>query len=144
MTSSPNNIIIVNGAAASGKSWVCKQLSPTQYSYVSFDETRTKDLIDKLKACSPDIPVVVDLHNGVSTFAKRQKDEFASIKIVCIVEDEATIRERMYKRGGTFTVHTAKRMKRVETLRKRPDCIFSGTAEEVLAFLNGGCKSEEV
>jgi dephospho-CoA kinase len=134
----------VNGAAASGKSWVCKQLNPTQYSYVSYDDTRKKDLMDKLKACPSNIPVVVDLHNGVSTFAKRQKDEFTSILVVCIVEDETTIRDRMSKRGGTFTIHTAKRMKRVETLKKRSDCIFSGTAVEVLEFLNNGCKSEKV
>ena len=135
-----HNIIIVNGAAASGKSWVCKQLNPSQYSYVSYDDTRKKDLLDKIKACPSNIPVVVDLHNGVSTFAKRQKDEFASIKVVCIVEDEVTIRARMSGRGGTFTIHTSKRMRRVETLRKRSDCIFSGTAAEVLEFLNGGCK----
>lgn len=128
-------LIIVGGTAASGKSWLCNQLPSTSYSYVSYDKTPKKDVLSVILSKGNLLPVVVDLHNGISTFIKRNSDKFESIELVAIIENEATIRERMIKRGGTFTEHTARRMRRMATLANKEYCKFSGTSEECLQYL---------
>lgn len=128
------NVILIAGTAGSGKSWVCKQLAD-KYHYIEYDKTDKKCLYDTLYEAGKDgCTVLVDPHNGISTIMRRAGNRF-NIKLVCIVEDATIIARRLENRGGKMTQHIEHRIKRIKKLSTYPECIFSGTSDEVLNFL---------
>lgn len=122
------DVILLCGAPASGKSWVGKQL--TKYSYISHDDTSSKNLIYSM--LNADKPIVYDPTIGISTFMKNTSHYF-NFKLIVIEEDIDVIKNRMLSRDGKITPTIEKRCKRMRQLSNK--AIFSGTSEEVLKYL---------
>ena len=126
-------LYLVCGCAGSGKSWVCKQLTD-KFTYISQDEHRKKDHVDLLRAAGAlTKPILHDANIKISTFIRRHSDEF-DIHAVFIIEDEATVKQRIESRGGIFTDHIPKRMD-VMVKRSAKYGEFAGTSGQVLEYL---------
>lgn len=124
------DLYIVAGCPASGKSWVCEQLMD-KFSYVSYDNVnKNYHVYELLKNNSK--PLLYDPTIKVSTFTKRYGHLF-NIRLIVIVEDKTTIDQRMTARGGKVTNTIERRIKRMNNLSKK--CEFSGTSSEVLEYL---------
>lgn len=128
-------IYLLIGAPSAGKSWVANQLTD-KFTYVSYDGTRKKDHLDLLREASKQTnPILYDPTFKISTIIRRHSDEFI-FKIVCIQEDEHTLKARMTQRGGEWTDTI---MKRNEQVRKRYEKYgnggFIGNSSECFNFL---------
>ena len=124
------DLYLIAGAPASGKSWICNQLKH-KYNYISFDGVNKNYHIYEL-LINNDKPLLYDPTFKVSTFIKRYGHLFKIHKII-IRESQSTIEKRMLKRDGKITNTIQKRIKRMETLSK--DAEFIGTSHEVLDYL---------
>jgi len=128
------DLMVIGGVSGSGKSWVCSQLSDT-FAYVEYDKTPKKDLYNSIFIAGiSGKTVLVDMHNGISTFIRRAGGRF-NISLVCIDESLDIIQERLTKRGGVLTDSIIKRTRRIKKLAQQPYCLFSGSSQEVLSFL---------
>lgn len=124
------DLFLVAGCPASGKSWVCKQIKDN-CNYVSYDGVnKNYHIYELLKGNNK--PLLYDPTIKVSTFTKRYGHLF-NIRLVVINEDEKTINERMVNRGGVITETIKKRISKMNNLSKK--CEFSGTSSEVLEYI---------
>jgi len=124
-------VLLVAGVSGAGKSWVCERLADKVY-YHSYDQNPKNDIRSLLWNTESNI-ILYDPFSHVSTFINKNSDIF-DIKLYVIQESEATIRDRLEKRGGKFTKSIKRRIDRMKTLSKR--AVFSGTSEEVLKELS--------
>lgn len=124
------DLYLVAGVPASGKSWVCNQLKD-KFNYVSYDGLNKDFHIYELLK-NNDKQLLFDPTIKISTFTKRISHLF-NIKLVIIVESEDVLNQRIIDRGGKITNTIKRRMKRMADLSKR--CEFSGTSDEVLKYL---------
>ena len=124
------DLYIVAGCPASGKSWVCNQLKD-KFNYISYDNTSKTQCIQEL-IINNDKPLLFDPTIKVSTFIKRIKNRF-NVHLIVIIEDEDTINQRMINRGGQITDTIKRRIKRMSNLSKQAE--FSGTSDQVLKYL---------
>lgn len=126
------DLLLVAGCPASGKSWVCNQLKD-KFNYVSYDEVnRNLHVYELLKNNSKQL--LFDPTIKISTFTKDIGHLF-NIRLIVIKEDESIINNRMISRGGEVTETIKKRIKRMNDLSKK--CEFSGTSLEVFNYLKG-------
>lgn len=125
------DLFLVAGCPASGKSWVCDQLAD-KFSYISYDGiSKNYHVYELLK--NNHKPLLYDPTIKISTFTKRYGHLF-NIRLIVIVEDESIINSRMINRGGKITNTIKRRMLRMSNLSKK--CEFVGTSSEVLDYLN--------
>lgn len=124
-------IIVIAGASGSGKTWIIDQLVQ-KYSCIHRDSLKT--VHEDLRYVNSSKTILMGLHNGVSTFIRRNHHRF-DIQLICLTEDEKVLTERIVARGGEMTSAVTRRTKRMLTISKHPLCIFSGTSSEALAFL---------
>lgn len=123
------DIFLIAGCPAAGKSWVCNQLQ--QFNYVSYDNVnKNYHIYELLKNNNKQL--LYDPTIKISTFTKRYSHLF-NIRLIVIIEDEQIINQRILDRGGKLTDTIKKRIKRMEFLSK--ECEFSGTSSEVLEYL---------
>lgn len=123
-----SKLFIVAGAPGSGKSFVCEALENVVY--VPHDKTPRRLIESKIREGLADgRTVVYDPTIKVSTTLKL----FPQGRLIVVNEPEATIRERLAARGGTFTQGVANRIRRMLSLSRRAE--FSGTSTEVAAYL---------
>lgn len=125
-------IYLICGVSGAGKSWVCKQLVD-KFHYVSFDGNPKKKHLELLSDPNISKPILHDLPIKISTFIKRNAYQF-DIKPIFIVETQEVIEARLKARGGEWTESAAKRMQAIDARNKKYG-VFSGTADEVLAYL---------
>ena len=125
------DLYLVCGPPASGKSWVCGQLTD-KFNYVSFDGINKNNHVYEL-LMNNDKQLLYDPTFKVSTFTKRYGHLF-KIHRVIIEEDISTIEQRMCGRDGKITSTIEGRIKRMNVLAKSAE--FVGTSSEVLDFLN--------
>jgi len=123
------DLFLVAGCIASGKSWVCDQL--TDMNYISYDKVNKHNHVYELLKNNTKI-LLYDPTIKVSTFTKRYGHLF-NIRLIVIVEDEIVINQRMISRGGKVTDTIKRRIKRMINLSKK--CEFSGTSLEVFEYL---------
>ena len=130
-------VYLVCGVAASGKSWVCEQL--THYAkYIQHDQTSTEEVLQQLKSAT--VPVVYDLFKPISTFITKNQD-FLDIRLILVLGDYLEIKERLKKRSEgrnetwQYSVGLMKRWERIKSLTKHPNAIFSGSSKEVLDYI---------
>lgn len=124
------DLFLIAGCPASGKSWVCNQLTD-KFNYVSYDKVnKNYHVYELLKNNSK--PLLYDPTIKISTFTKRYRHLF-NVRLIVIVEPEEVIKQRMLSRGGQITDTIKRRIKRMCNLSK--DCEFSGTSNEVLEYL---------
>jgi hypothetical protein len=125
-------IYLISGVCASGKSWVCNQL--TNCIYVSFDGNPKKNHLTLLEEASKlSLPIVYDPTFKISTFIRRHNDLY-DIRPVLIIESKLVLMARIAQRGGTWTPSLDKRIIQIEK-RAIKYGIFSGTSNEVLVFM---------
>lgn len=125
------DLFLIAGCPASGKSWVCNQLKD-RLNYISYDGTnKYYHTYELLKNNSK--PLLYDPTIKISTFTKRCGHLF-NIRLIVIVEDESVIEDRMLSRGGKVTDTIKKRIKRMSNLSKK--CEYSGTSLEVFNYLS--------
>lgn len=125
------DLFLIAGCPASGKSWVCEQLSD-KFNYVSYDKVNKNYHVYELLK-NNNKPLLYDPTIKVSTFTKRYSHLF-NIKLLVIVEDKRIIENRMRVRSGEITKTLDRRIKRMSDLSN--NCEFSGTSDEVLNYLN--------
>lgn len=124
------DLYLISGAPASGKSWVCGQLAD-KFNYISYDGMpKWRHIFELLKANNK--PLLYDPTIKISTFIKRYGHLF-NVHLIVIQESESVINERMVNRGGKITDTIKLRIKRMNTLAK--SAIFSGTSSQVLEYL---------
>ena len=123
-------IYIVGGVPGSGKSWICSQLIDKFY-YVKYDKTDKHDTRALMWNCGS-TQILYDPTTHISSFIKRNADLF-DLKLLIIIEDEATIKTRLANRNGNFTESIKRRMKRMLSLSIR--ATFSCSSREVLDYL---------
>lgn len=124
------NLFLIAGCPASGKSWVCNQLEE-EFNYISYDGiNKNYHVYELLKNNSKQL--LYDPTIKVSTFTKRYGHLF-NIRLIVIVEDESIINQRMIARNGKLTDTIKRRIKRMKSLSE--NCEFSGTSSEVLEYL---------
>jgi hypothetical protein len=135
-----SKIILVVGVPGAGKTWVCHQLR-TRFVYIPHDDYPVeRDYFSKLMevAKNSDVPVLGEAPFGISKFL--ESCDFAGITTVpvFIIEDDAVILDRYYRREGKMPF--AGTLTRQQTYRERADQLgaFQGTSEEVLNYLKGG------
>ena len=127
-------IFVVIGVSGVGKSWVCSRLD--KFHYVSYDKLKTRD--DRVTAIAAatweDKPVVFDPVVHVSSYLKKLPSD--QTYVVCIIEDEQTIRSRLLGRRSVkgLTEAGLSRMKRIQWYADRK-AKFSGTSSQVLDWI---------
>ena len=127
-------IYLLIGAPSAGKSWVAKQLLD-KCTYISYDDNRKKTHLDLLRIPSTK-PILFDPCFKISTIIRRHSDEFNFV-IVCIYEDEATLRARIASRNGKWTDTILKRNEQVKKrFEKYGNGGFLGSSQECLTFLS--------
>jgi hypothetical protein len=124
------DVFLIAGCPASGKSWVCNQLLD-KFNYVSYDNVNKNYHVYELLK-NNHTPLLYDPTIKISTFTKRYGHLF-NIRLVVIVEDEGTINQRILSRGGKLTETIKRRIKRMSQLSN--NCEFNGTSTEVLEYL---------
>jgi hypothetical protein len=127
---SKQDLFIIAGCPASGKSWACEQLKD-KFNYVPYDGIN-KDLHIYELLKNNDKPLLFDPTIKVSTFIKRIGHLF-NIRLIVIIESEGVINSRMISRGGKITDTIKRRIKRMNNLVKKAE--FSGTSDQVLEYL---------
>jgi len=124
------DLYLIAGAPASGKSWVCNQLTK-DFSYVSFDGINKNYHVYEL-LMNNSKPLLYDPTFKISTFTKRYGHLF-NIHWGFIKEDLEVIESRMRQRNGKITDTVVKRIKRISKLSEKAE--FIGTSVEVLEYL---------
>lgn len=120
-------IILVAGAAGSGKTWVCNNLS-SRIHYHQYDKNNRSEARSMLWNLDAAV-IAYDPFSHVSTFIKKNSDIF-DIHLYVIQESMAVVKQRLEGRGGQYTKSVERRIKRMKNLAKM--AIFSGTSSEVL------------
>lgn len=127
LTKRLREVYVITGAPGAGKSWVLSRLN--NFDVIDTDSVRVdqwRKTIDSVN--KPIISITVK----VSTFIKNNPD--LSFKLVVIDEPLEVLEQRVLLRGGTITPTLKKRRNRMKSLAK--GAVFSGTSEQVLAFLS--------
>ncbi len=124
------DLYIVAGCPASGKSWVCSQLKH-KFNYVSHDAINKDQCMQEL-IMNNNKPLLFDPTMRVSTFIKRLSHLF-NIKLIIIIEEESVINQRIISRGGSITNTIRERIIKMSNLSKTSS--FNGTSLEVLEYL---------
>lgn len=128
------DIFVVCGVCGSGKSWVCNQLEGV--TYVKYDKISGKNerISAVLRASLMDLPVVFDPVIHISSYLKRFPSK--NTHLVCIIEDESTLRSRLEGRGSKkgLTFAGLQRMKRIQWYADHK-AEFSGTSQQVLDWI---------
>ena len=128
MNTNPKTVVLLTGAPASGKSWVCTNIS--NLDVLDADIISKKNLVSEVdNATKPLLALTV----GVSTFMKRNPQ--FNYKLIVIIEDISTLENRMVARGGQVTDTIRRRLKRMHSLAKQAE--FVGTSSEVLDYIKG-------
>ena len=124
------DLYLICGAPASGKTWVCNQLMD-MFNYISFDNINKNYHVYKLLMAN-DKPLLYDPTIKISTFTKYYGHLF-NIKRVVIIESLDTIQNRMKLRKGKVTKTINNRIQRMQQLSN--GAVFSGTSDQVLEYL---------
>ena len=124
------DLYLVAGVSASGKSWVSGQLQD-KFNYVSYDHTpRYHHLYELLM--HNDKPLLFDMSIGVSTFVKRCSHLF-NIHLILIQESTEVIGARLLGRDDCMTHAVSRQVGQMKALIPRAE--FVGTSLGVLRYL---------
>ena len=134
-------IYLVVGTPGSGKTWVCDQLKD-QFTHVPHDEymkAKGNAYIDAgmSKALMSNKPILMETPFSVSKIVEPIQAKGFQIIPVFIIEDYGTTAKRYKAREGRDIPEG--HLTRIDTYRERAEELraFSGTAEQVLAYLKG-------
>lgn len=125
-------LYLVCGLSGSGKTWICNQLL-NNFEYLASDSSSKKNHLTKLLELSKNgKPLLYDLSVSISTFIKKNTETF-DIQPVFIIETKDVILERLKQRGTGTNISDS----RLIAIDKRTIKygVFSGTSDEVLAYL---------
>ena len=128
-------IYMLCGQFGCGKTTVANKLLD-KYTYIQMDKVKRNKVDDLIKSsCQIDKPILIDIPTMIITYYNKYKSHDFNVVPVFIVENIEVIKERILSRDGTITDSIEKRNRRILNLSKKIGT-FSGTADEVFAYLN--------
>lgn len=131
-----NKIYLLAGVPASGKTWVCSQLS-YKYLVIPHDDYIGENYIEAIIVANKksEKPILIETPFSVKTYVETFDALGYSIEVVYIVEDEEELKTRYHKRDGQLM--DKGHVTRNHTYRQRAitELAFHGTSKQVLEYL---------